>query len=61
LDGEESVGVLFFSEAFEKDGEVVMVIKFVNVNVIDPLKLASRSRMLDHNWEISSVIISSKV
>lgn len=60
LDGEESVRILLFSESFEEDGQVVMVVKFCKVHVVDPLQSASSSSVLHNNWEVSSIVVSSE-
>ena len=58
MDGKESVGVLLLTDALHEDGEVMMVVKFVHLNL--PCNLVGRT-MLNLNGEISTVIEAAEL
>ena len=47
LDGEESVWVLLFTDSLKEDGQVMMIVKLLDLNFPIDLKLRS---MLNGNW-----------
>ena len=58
LDGKESVGVLLLTDALHEDGEVMMVVKFVHLNL--PCNLVWRS-MLNLNGQVSTIIEAAEL
>ena len=58
MDGKESVGVLLLTDALHEDGEVMMVVKFVHLNL--PCNLVGRT-MLNLNGEISTIIEAAEL
>jgi len=58
LHGEEAVGVLLLTDAFEEDGQVVMVVELHNVDL--PLDFVLRA-MLDGDGEISTVVETTEL
>lgn len=57
LYGEETVGVLLFADAFEEDGQVVMVVKLGDIDL--PRDAVLRS-VLNRDGEVSAVIEASE-
>lgn len=57
LHGQESVWVLLLSDAFEEDGQVVVVVELLDFNF--PVDFILRA-VLDSDWEISSIIEPSE-
>lgn len=57
LDSQESVRVLLFSDAFEEDGQVMVVVQLLDFNF--PVNFILRT-VLNSNWKITSVIESSE-
>jgi len=53
LHSQESVWVLLLTDTFEENGQVVMIVKLLNLDFPVDLQLGT---VLDSNWEISSVI-----
>ena len=58
MDSEESVGVLLLTDALHEDGEVMMVVKFVHLNL--PCNLVGRT-MLNLNRQISTIIEAAEL
>lgn len=57
LHSQESVWVLLLSDAFEEDGQVVMVVQLLDFHFPVDFILGT---VLNGNWEISSIVESSK-
>ena len=53
LDGEETVGIHLFANALEENGQVVMIIELLDLNL--PPNLVLRA-VLDSNGEISAIV-----
>lgn len=58
LNREEAVGVLLFTDTFEEDWEVMMVVKLHNVDFPENSVLLS---VLNCDWEISTIIETSEL
>jgi hypothetical protein len=58
LHGEETVGVLLFTDTFEEDGQVMMVVKLHNVDLPEDSVLGS---VLDGDREVSTVVEASEL
>ena len=58
MDSKESVGVLLLTDALHEDGEVMMVVKFVHLNL--PCNLVGRT-MLNLNGQISTIIEAAEL
>ena len=61
LNGQESVGVLFLTEPFEEDRQVVVIVELTKIHVVNPLEPASRAGMLNDDGKISSIVVSSEL
>lgn len=57
LDGQETVGVNLFTDSFEEDRKIMMVIELRNINFPVDLILGS---VLNSDWQISAVIESTE-
>ena len=58
LDGKESVGVNLLSNSLEEDGEVVMVVELLDLDLPVDFVLGS---VVNCNWQISSVVEKSEL
>jgi len=58
LDCKEAVWVLLFSNAFEEDGQVMMVIKLLDFNL--PIDLVLWA-MLNGYWEVTSIVETTEL
>ena len=59
MDGEETVGVLFLTDALEKDGQVVMVVELCDVDL--PVDAVVGGAVDRSDWQISSVVETAEV
>jgi hypothetical protein len=57
LDGEESVGVDLFSDSFEENREIMMVIKLLDINLPVDFVLWT---VFNGYWKISSIVEKSE-
>lgn len=58
LDGEETVGILLFTDTLEEDGEVVMVVELHDIDFPEDSVLGS---VLDRDGEITTIIEASEL
>jgi hypothetical protein len=58
LHGQEAVRVLLLADAFEEDGEVVVVVQLGHVDL--PVDFVLRS-MLDSNGEVSAIVETAEL
>ena len=58
MDGKESVGVLLLTDALHEDGEVVMVVKFVHLNL--PCDLVGHA-VLNLDGQVSTVVEAAEL
>ena len=58
LHGQEAVGVLLLSDAFEEDGQVVVVVELLDLHFPVDLELGA---MLNGDWEVSSVVETAEL
>ena len=58
MDSKESVGVLLLTDALHEDGEVMMVVKFVHLNL--PCNLVGGA-MFNLNGQVSTIIEAAEL
>ena len=58
LDGEESVRILLLTDAFEEDGQVMMIVELLNLNLPVDAVLGT---VLDGNGEVSAVVEAAEL
>ena len=57
LDGEETVGIILFTNTFEENGKVMMVVELRDINFPVDLVLGS---MLNCNGQVSTIVESAE-
>ena len=58
LHSEESIWILLFTDTLEENGQVMVIVKLVDLNF--PVDLELRS-VLNCNWEISSIVEAAEL
>ncbi len=60
LNGEKPIRVLLFSKPLKEYGEIMMIVKFGEIHIVNPFKSASRPRVFNNNRKVSPVVVSSE-